>query len=157
MCIINYKSVIIQSIACYGACISCHVTACYNCSISNSYTIFLHVCFCKSSFPVVFCCKCYFVSCCLVICIEFNFNRCRTDSILVVCIVPLYRCRNHFCQRNIKICNYKSVYIVTLDNSFIISSVKINYLNCVLDLFANFSGSVLLKSIPFICESIIAV
>ena len=59
--------------------------------ILDWFTIFVYCKSLEGCFPFVICSKFYFLTCGCITRIELSFYKLRTKSILVVCVIPVYR------------------------------------------------------------------
>ena len=106
-------------------------------SIIDWFTIFIY---CKSfegCFPFVVCSEFYFLISRNAVCIKLSFYEFRTDSILVLCVIPVYRyCNvNTFWCVGILKCDCSCFFI--LGSCDCISFRKSGFFYCVFDYFTS--------------------
>ena len=128
-----------------GACVS--ISVCFGSyqSILDLLAVFLQFHFAEGSCPVVVCGKSYFLAVGYISCIDFCLYCLRTDSILVICIIPYNRCF-YFCFcRYVSCCNCKSGCCISCNLYSIIRNFT--YPNCINNFLTSF---ILSKSAPFL-------
>jgi len=105
--------------------------------ILDWFTIFVYCKSLEGCFPFVVCSKFYFLTCGCITCIEFCFYKLRTLSILVVCVIPVYR----YCNVNtfwcVAVCNCESVFCSSCCFLSILCT-KIRFFYSVLDRLTSF-------------------
>ena len=127
-----------------GACVS--ISICFGSyqSILDFLAVFLQFHFTEGSCPVVLCGKSYFLAVGYISCIDLCLYSLRTDSILVVCIIPYNRCF-YFCFcRYVCCCNCKSGCCISGNLYFILGSDS-SCLNGISNFLTSF---ILCKSAP---------
>ena len=87
MCIFQNKAVCSASLCCQ---IISFNFGCLKC-IVDWFTVFVYCKFLKGCLPVSICGKAYLFVCRYVVCIKFSLYSLRTDSILVVLVIPVCR------------------------------------------------------------------
>ena len=97
-------------ITCCFKSVSLYVSSFY--SVDNLFAIFAHVKITKGLVicPVVAFIQSCFLICCFTICIECCFYRCRTNTILVITVVPYYLYRNFYGKWNMCILDCETCY-----------------------------------------------
>lgn len=105
--------------------------------ILDWFTIFVYCKSLEGCFPFVICSKFYFLTCGCITRIELSFYKLRTKSILVVCVIPVYRYCNintFWCVRVLK-CDCSCFFILGSCDG--ISFRKSGFFYCVFDYFTS--------------------